>query len=483
MALNGLTDKRRSACAPNAPLVAIVGRPNAGKSTLFNRLIHAPRAVVDATPGVTRDRNEAMAHWGGRPFRLVDTGGVEHESHDGDALLAAVRAQSDRASAEADAIIVLLDGRAGFTPLDRALVQRLRQSPKLVFFAVNKLDTVSLDDDAVDFFRLGVERVYPISSAHGRGVSELMDDVFAALPEAESEAARPHDKPTALAIVGRPNVGKSSLLNRLVGDERAIVSPIPGTTRDAVDSAVTFNTRPYVLIDTAGIRRRPKVHEGIERASAARALRALDRAEIALVVLDGTAELAEQDARIAGYAWERGRALVLVVNKWDAVPRGERDEKKYRETLAWRYPSLADAPIVFVSALTGLGISRIVPAIEALAAGHQAQMQTARVNQVLKEAIAAQAPPSVQGKRPVFYYATQTGSAPPAITIFTGTAESVPSVYERYLRNQFCAAFQLHGTPLQLHFRSRPRDADRPRPAAKGKRKQPARPRGSRRGR
>ncbi|HUI27381.1 MAG TPA: ribosome biogenesis GTPase Der [Candidatus Kryptonia bacterium] len=475
--------ERPAAASRGLPVVAIVGRPNAGKSTLFNRLVGGQRAVVDAAPGVTRDRNQAPAQWNGRRVLIVDTGGVDEELGDGDQLLTAVRKQTLRATADAAAIIMLLDGRAGFSPLDRALVRRVREFAAPVFFAVNKLDTPSLDDGAAEFFRLGVDRVYPISAAHGRGVDDLMTDVVAALPAQARMTTSDESEPIALAIVGRPNVGKSSLLNRLVGDERAIVSSIPGTTRDAVDSLATFKGRPYLLIDTAGIRRRPKVHEPIERASAARALRALDRAEIALVVLDGTVELAEQDARIAGYAWERGRALLLVVNKWDAIPRSQRDERKFHETLAWRYPTLADVPLVFVSALTGLGIDGIIPAVEKIAAAHRAQLPTPRVNQVLKEAVAAQAPPSVHGKRPVFYYATQTGSAPPALTIFTSAPELIHPAFERYLHNQFSGAFELRGTPLRLHFRSRPRDQQRPRPARAPAHKRTPRPRGPRRGR
>jgi len=469
------------ASASPLPIVAIVGRPNAGKSTLFNRLIGGQRAVVDATPGVTRDRNEAPATWEGRSFVVVDTGGVDEEGHGGDALTAAVRAQSLRAATGAAAIIVLFDGRAGYSTLDRALVQRVRQFTVPIFFVVNKLDSPRLDDDAVDFFSLGAERVYPISAAHGRGVAELMDDVMAALPLEIVAGAESEEEPIALAIVGRPNVGKSSLLNRLLGEERAIVSPIPGTTRDAVDSLATFKGRTYQLIDTAGIRRRPKVYEAIERASAARALRALDRAEIALIVLDGTVELAEQDARIAGYAWERGRALLLVVNKWDAIPKRQRDEGKFHETLAWRYPTLADVPLVFVSALTGLGIDRIIPAVEKITAAHRAQLPTPRVNQVLKDAVAAQAPPSIHGKRPVFYYATQTGHAPPALTIFMSDPQLLHPAFERYLHNQFSAAFELMGTPLRLRFRSRPRDDQRARPARAPARKRTPRPRGPRR--
>jgi GTP-binding protein len=452
------TERRAVSAGQSAPVVAIVGRPNAGKSTLFNRLVRAPRAVVDPAPGVTRDRNEAQTSWSGHPLRIVDTGGIEGDVPATEPLIAAVRAQSLRATRDADAIIALFDGRGGFTPLDRALVRELRRCGKPVFYAVNKLDVAGLDDEAADFFRLGVDRVYAISAAHGRGIDDLLSDVVAALPaETGGEQSAGAAAEIALAIVGRPNVGKSSLLNRLVGEERAIVSPLPGTTRDAVDSSVTLNGQRYLLIDTAGIRRRPRVQEGVERASVARALRALERAEVALVVIDGNVPMTEQDARITGYAWERGRGLLLVVNKWDLVPKAERSEQRFRETLAWRFPSLASVPVVFVSAHTGAGVERIPPALERLTSVHRCQMQTARINQVIEQAVRAQAPASVQGKRPVFYYATQTGNAPPIVTVFTSNPALVQPAYERYLCNQLCDAFELRGTPLQVRFRARPR--------------------------
>jgi GTPase len=444
--------------AARLPVLAIVGRPNAGKSTLFNRLVGGQRAVVDAAPGVTRDRNVAATVYRDRHLIVVDTGGLDEDMRDPVGLLAAVSRQTLKASQEADAIVVLLDGRAGFTELDRMLVARLRKLAKPVFLAVNKLDTPGLDGEAVDFFRLGMERIYPISAAHGRGVEDLMADVIAVLPTAAETlpVCPPIATPIALAIVGRPNVGKSSLLNRLVGEERAIVSAMPGTTRDAVDSTAIFDGRPYVLIDTAGIRRRFKVHEALERASVARALRALDRAEVALLILDATRDVADQDARIANHAWERGRALLLVVNKWDVRSRAERDAARFRRTIAQRYPTLAQVPVVFVSALTGKGVGEIVPAVERVTAAHRAQLQTSRVNQVLADAVAGQAPASVHGRRPVFYYATQTGAAPPVVTIFSSAPALVQPAYERYLRNQFAAAFELWGTPLRVRFRARP---------------------------
>ncbi|MFN8625748.1 MAG: ribosome biogenesis GTPase Der [Candidatus Binatia bacterium] len=436
------------------PVVAIVGAPNAGKSTLFNRLVGGRRAIVDSQPGVTRDRNVATAEWAGRAIVLVDTGGLD-ERHTS-SLAAAVHAQSLRAAQEADVAIVLLDGRAGVTPADRDVVERLRRFRTPVVYAVNKLDTPALEDAAAEFFALGVPEVLPVSAAHGRGIAELMDRVIAHLP-ASPEAGERAEHPIRLAIVGRPNVGKSSLVNRILGFERAIVDSTPGTTRDAIDTPFRRGERDYVLVDTAGIRRRPRVHEQLERASVSRALSALERAEAALLVVDATEGMADQDARIAGYAWERGRALVLVINKWDAVPRPQRNRARVLEALHRAYPTLADVPVVFLSARTGDGVDGLFPVVDAVVGAHRREIQTARLNEVLAEATRAQAPPSVQGKRPKFFYATQTGTAPPAFVLFAGRPELVPASYQRFLENAFRAAFKLGGVPLRLRLRQRPK--------------------------
>ena len=446
-------------------VIAIVGRPNVGKSTLFNRLVHAQRAIVDSRPGVTRDRNIAIARWREREFLLVDTGG--YEDAEGSSIAAAVRAQSALAAEQADAVIAVFDGRAGLNPVDRELVVRLRRLRKPVLYAVNKLDTPTHDDEAAEFFALGPSAVFPIAAAHGRGVDALMEHLFELLPAAPVPAVASEETPVAetgattsavtLAIVGKPNVGKSSLLNRLVGSERAIVHATPGTTRDPVDTPCRYGEREYMLVDTAGIRHRPRVHEHIERASAVRALKAIERAEVALVVMDATQAISDQDARIAGYAWERGRALLFVVNKWDAVPKSERSAARFVAELHARYASFAHAPAVFVSARTGAGIAGIFPAVEELVAVHRQQLRTVELNKVLADATRAQAPPSVHGKRPRFYYAAQTATAPPTITIFASAPQLLQVAYERYLANAFRTAFRLHGTPLRLRFRERER--------------------------
>jgi len=436
------------------PVVAIVGRPNAGKSTLFNRLVGAARAIVDSRPGVTRDRNVAPARWDERPFLLIDTGGFEDQ--DTSQLGAAVRAQAALAAAEADVVIAVLDGREGLNPLDRDFMEQLRRLRKPVLYAVNKLDSPALDDDAADFFALGLPEVFPISTAHGRGVGELMERVVALLPsEPAAETASAAATAIRLAIVGRPNAGKSSLLNRIVGYERAIVDATPGTTRDSLDTPFRHGDHDYVLVDTAGIRRRPKVREHLERASVVRALRALERAEVVLLVLDAAQGMTDQDARIASYAWERGRALLIVVNKWDLVPGRERDAPTFLAAIRAHYKTLADVPAVCLSARTGTGVSALFPAVEASIAAHRRSVRTVHLNQVLQQATQAQAPPSVHGRRPHFLYATQTATAPPTFTVFCSAPDAVTTAYERYLSNAFRTAFELHGTPLRLRFRPR----------------------------
>ena len=434
------------------PVVALVGRPNTGKSTLFNRLTRTRRALVAATPGVTRDRNVAVAERDGRRMLVVDTGGFEADEHE--PLNRAVRTQALLAAEEADAIVVVLDGRAGLNPLDRMLLERLRALPQPLFVAVNKVDAPQQEELVNEFYALGIEPLYPVSAEHGLGVETLITDVMARLPDAAPLAA-PGEPPTAVAIIGRPNVGKSSLLNRLVGYERAIVSDIPGTTRDALDTSVTHGGRAYLLVDTAGVRRRGRVQAHLERAGVVRALRALERSEVALLMVDAVEGMTEQDARVAGYAWERGRALVLLVNKWDAAPA--RDPRAFAARVDQRYPSLAVVPKLFLSALTGRGVSRVWGAIDAVASQHRIRLPTAKLNQVIGRAVTAQAPPIVQGARPRLFYATQTAYAPPTITIFASHPQRVAPAYERYLGNQLRAAFGLEGTPLRLRFRARDR--------------------------
>ncbi|MGH7964460.1 MAG: ribosome biogenesis GTPase Der [Candidatus Binatia bacterium] len=445
------------------PVVAIVGRPNAGKSTLFNRLSRQRKAVVDNTPGVTRDRNFAPATWRDIPFVLVDTGGIDLSETEG--VVGRVQEQTQLAIAEADVVIFLFDGREGVNPADTEAVDLLRRSGQPVFFAVNKIDGDKQELSTADFFSLGLETLFPISAAHGRGVADLLDAVITTWSQDEqSEASLTPDPrpptPTRVAIVGRPNVGKSSLLNRLVGFERAIVDATPGTTRDAVDSLIEWRGKPILLVDTAGARRRTRIHERIEQASVLIALKALERAEIGLLVIDAGEGMADQDSRLAQYAWERGRGLILVVNKWDAIPPERKNQKRYLEDLHASFPVTHPLPVVFLSALTGSRVDKLLPTVERVAQAHAIQIPTAQLNRAFQEWTRQHPPPSYKGKQQKLFYATQVSIKPPLLAVFTNVPEGIPTAYRRYLENQLRETFGLVGTPIKLSFRARRKERE-----------------------
>lgn len=455
------------------PLIAIVGRPNAGKSTFFNRLSPQRKAVVDNTPGVTRDRNFARSQWYGQAFILVDTGGIDPSENEG--IVSRVQEQTQLAIAEADAIIFLFDGREGLNPADTQAVDLLRRSKKPVFFAVNKIDGPKQAAHITDFYALGIEPLYAISAAHGLGVSELLEAVLEWWQETSAQSAQSawietenapenHSSQPALpvAIIGRPNVGKSSLLNRLVGFERSIVDATPGTTRDAIDSLIEWNGRAIRLVDTAGIRRRPRIYEKIEQASVFIALRAIERARVCVVVIDAVEGMTDQEARLIHYAWDRGRGVLLVVNKWDAVPPGGKNISFYEKALRRQSAATLHLPIVFVSALTGARVPTVLPALEQLAQAHALQLPTVQLNRCLKEWTERTPPPAYKGRTPRFYYVSQVSTKPPVIAIYSSAPQGVTKGYARYLENQFRQTFELTGTPLRLSFRSRRKD----RPAA-----------------
>ncbi len=437
------------------PVVALVGRPNTGKSTLYNRLTRTRRALVAAEPGVTRDRNVGIAEYDGRRFLLFDTGGFEESEEE--EIGKAVRGQAVLAAEQADVIVIVVDGRAGVNALDQALVDRLRSIERPTMVAVNKADTVNHEYLAAEFYSLGLERVFPVSAEHGIGIDELMQQVLSDLPEAEAVEPSAAGERTAVAIIGRPNVGKSSLTNRLAGFERSIVTDIPGTTRDPLDTVVSHDGREYLLVDTAGIRRRPRVHQHLERASVVRAFRALERAQVGVLLIDAVEGLTEQDARIAGYAWDRGRALVVVVNKWDALARGDRDRQAFAAKAEERFPSLEVVPMLFMSALTGRGVDKIWAAIDEVARAHKFRAPTPELNRVLQDAVRRQEPPMVRGRRPRLLYAAQAATAPPTVVFFGSPAERISKSYRRYLTNRLREAFPLSGTPLRLIFRARER--------------------------
>ena len=445
--------------ATRLPVVAIVGRPNVGKSSLFNRLVRSRRAIVDDAPGVTRDRVVAVASHAGRGFLCVDTGGIVAEAPRArDTLAAQVRAQALAAVAEADCIVCVFDAQEGLTPEDQEIARLLRRSGKPVVWAVNKTDTPARDALLHDFHAAGADELLPVSAAHGRHLAGLLDAIVAALPDGTT-AATGAVPGTRLALVGRPNVGKSSLLNRLLGTERAIVAAEPGTTRDAIDTPITVAGRPYVLIDTAGIRRRTRVRESLERHGAVRALGTLARTDLVLFVLDAADGLTDQDARLLGRVWEAGRGVILLANKWDTVPATGRTPAAFRDRIRGAHPAFVELPLLPVSALTGEGLGRLFPLVTRVARAYDAGLPTPALNRALRDAVAAHPPPSPQGRAIRLLYAAQTGRRPPAVTIFASAPAAIPPAYTRYLIGQLSARFGLVGVPLRLHFRARARTA------------------------
>ena len=435
------------------PIVAIVGRPNVGKSTLFNRLIGRRKAMVDDQPGVTRDRNYGNVDRFEVPFLLVDTGGFEPETKD--RLLQQMREQSRLAMDEADVILFVMDGREGLTPADREVADMLRRTDKPIFYLVNKVDGERHDGAISDFYALGAEAVFPISAEHNRGIGDMMDVVIAALPRSGKTAV--DEDVTKIAVVGRPNVGKSSLVNRLLGFERVVANPVPGTTRDSVDSFFTCKGKRYLLIDTAGIRRKGKTTEKIEKFSVMDSLRSIERTDVALIVLDAVQGVTEQDEKIAGYVYEAGKACIFVVNKWDALEKDNSTMGKFVESIRTEFKYLPFAPIVFVSALTGQRLGKIMDEVKVVTAQYAKRVTTSELNRVFSEAVENHHAPLFQGRRVKFYYATQVGIKPPTFVIFTNRPEGIHFSYERYLTNRFRDAFCFSGTPLRLLFKGRER--------------------------
>ena len=440
-------------------MVAIVGRPNVGKSTLFNRLVGERRAIVDDMPGVTRDRNYAEAEWSDRKFLLVDTGGMETDS--ADQLERSVQAQSRLAVAEADAVVFLFDGKAGLNPLDRGTVDELRRANKPVFFAVNKLDSQRRGDNLYEFFALGLDHLYSISAEHGLGIQALMDDVVSQLPESpksnggDSDIAVEKTRPLRVAIVGRPNVGKSTLINRLLGFERSVVDATPGTTRDSLDTPFELLGESGILIDTAGIRRKARIDDRVEQFSVQRALRTVDRGDLIIHVIDGPEGVTDQDAQILSYAVDRGKALVLAVNKWDVVSKSDGDSDKYREEVNYRLSFLDFAPIVFISAATGGGIRKLLQTAARVVHAYRKKVSTSALNQALQRVVRAHAPPLSQGRAVKFYYGTQTRTSPPTFALFVNRPDAVQESYKKYLIHQLREDLGLEHAPIRLDLRAR----------------------------
>src|SRR5438093_513841 len=445
------------------PIIAIVGRPNVGKSTLFNRMLGWRKAIVDAQSGLTRDRLYGVAEWRGREFTVVDTAGLDLDTAK-DASRAAIEAQTQIAIGQADVIVLLLDVRRGLTPIDRDIAQLLRKSRRRVIVAANKADSPNERHFAHEISELGFDAPALISAQHGLGVGELLDRVLESLPAPETLAPS-EDKADRLAIMGRPNVGKSSLLNALLGDERALVSPTPGTTRDPVDTEMTYDGVPVVLIDTAGIRRKSSSRDRLERYSLLRGIHAMERADAVLLVVDASAGVLAQDQHVAGYALEAGKGLVIVVNKIDLVEPAMRKPAHWRKALAPEFKFAAFAPVVTVSAETREGIGSVLPVALEVVGQRRIKMPPSELNRVLREAFVQHPPPSYKGRRLKVTYATQASDEAPTVVLFVNDTNLLHFSYRRYLEKKLRDRFGLVGNPLRLVLRSEEGRRSRPRAA------------------
>ena len=431
--------------------VAIIGRPNVGKSTLFNRVLGRRQAIVKDFPGVTRDRHYVECEYRGRRFQLVDTGGLVPSTDE--QMFSLIREQSRRAIADADALIFLMDGREGLTPMDREIADLLRGVNKPVFVAINKIDTPKSDPLISEFYELGWEPLYPLSAEHGAGVAELLDALYPLLPAA-TEGAATTDTPK-VAVVGRPNVGKSTFINTLLGEPRLVVNEEPGTTRDAIDTLVHYKKADYLFIDTAGIRRRGRIDPGVERYSVARAMRALGRADLAVLILDGVEGVTEQDTKIAGLALRGGRACVLLVNKWDQRADDPDAKAKYEAELRRRFAFVSWAPVLYGSALEFKTVAGVFPVINRALKAFAHRVPTAQLNRIFQDAIATHPLPIRKGKPVKSAYITQVAAKPPTFVLFCRHPEEIGAPYLRYLENHLRERFDFAGTPIRIFAKTK----------------------------
>lgn len=437
------------------PIVAVVGRPNVGKSTLFNKLIGKRLSIVENTPGVTRDRIYAKCEWRDRAFMIVDTGGIEPTTED--VILKQMREQAQLAIEQADVIILVTDVRCGVTADDSAVANMLQKSGKPIILAVNKCDKIGEPPmELYEFYNLGLGDPFPVSAEHGHGSGDMLDAVYDALPP-ESELEE-QDDAIRVAIIGKPNVGKSSLVNRIAGEQRVIVSNVAGTTRDATDTTVENEEGKFVLIDTAGIRRKSKVTEKIEQYSVLRAYMAVDRADVCLIVIDATEGFTEQDSKVAGYAHEQGKASIVVVNKWDLVEKDGKTMQNFEEELRGHFSFMSYVPFLFLSAKTGQRVSKLFGMIKDVYQQNSIRVTTGTLNDILAYATTRVQPPSDKGRRLKIYYMTQPSTNSPTFVVFVNRADLFHFSYQRYLENQIRASFGLTGTPVRFVVRERNRD-------------------------
>jgi GTP-binding protein len=432
------------------PVIALVGRPNVGKSTLFNRLTRRRDAIVVDVPGVTRDRHYGEGRLGPRPFIVIDTGGLEPDAKTG--IFAEMARQAEQAIAEADAVIFLTDARAGLHDDDRAIAGRLRRAGRRVWVAANKSEGLASDAAVAEFHALGLGQPQPISASHGEGVGDLLEAVLAEFPAEDEGVQEAREKQPRVAVVGRPNVGKSTLVNALVGEQRVIAFGEPGTTRDAIEVPFERGGRRYVLIDTAGLRKRGRQGETVEKFSIVKTLQAIEQCNVAVLVLDAAAGISEQDAHVAGFILEQARALVVAVNKWDAA--GQEARARIKQELAWKLGFLAFAEVHFVSAKSGKGMGGLMRAVDAAYAAAMARMPTPRLTRALIAAVERQAPPRKGMRRPKLRYAHQGGHNPPRIIVHGNSLDQLPESYRRYLEGVFRDTFALRGTPMRVEFRT-----------------------------
>jgi len=439
-------------------IIAIVGRPNVGKSTLFNRLTSARTAIEEKYPGITRDRLYGLLEWAGRELVIIDTGGLTFGIDDQLSML--VRHQVNLAIEEAQVIIFLLDGREGLTALDKDIANMLRKSGKSIIPVVNKVDYIEAENSKFDFFALGMADPLTVSASHGKGIGDLLDNISKLLPDYGDQEDDCQGDEIKVAVIGRPNVGKSSLVNALLGQERVIVSDQPGTTREAVDTRIVYQEQPYLFIDTAGIRRKSKVKNAVEYYSVLRSLKAVQRSDLVLLLIDGIQGISEQDQRLAGYADQCGRGMIIVVNKWDEARKTEDARKDFDHKIKDLLSFASYAPVIYLSALTGLNLLKLYPLLNQVWQEQHKRIQTALINKFLEDALSVHPPPSVKGRQSKIYFVTQPTVKPPTFVFFVNEPNQFHFSYKRYLENRIREAFGYQGTPVILKFKKRQQKGD-----------------------